>query len=168
MSTAAASSDLAPLIERLVRRRGVEILGDRARLQGLLRDYAPEAVAEIRLLLTAFDAGVVARLRSAERPLGPEVLDREAQAIAHGCDGRGDLAHRAVATWAHALDALAAVGSGPVGVATAGPALKPLPLPSVRSLPGPAPARRSCGRIALVVAAAGAMAALALRAIGAI
>lgn len=110
------SVDLAAVLDGLVRRHGAGILDDRARLFGLLRDYAPGALRDIRVLMAAFDAGVAERLRGAARPVPDAILSAETGTVVAASGCRPDLCRAAVETWA----ALDRSGQAPA---------RPLPLP---------------------------------------
>jgi hypothetical protein len=59
---AAASPALATILKNLLAKYGAGLLGERRRLLGLLRDYAPDRAREIRLLMTALDLETPQRL----------------------------------------------------------------------------------------------------------
>lgn len=95
--------DLAPVVAGLLRREGIGLLERRARLNGLLRDYAPNAMRDIRLLLTAYDAGTPARLQASGEPLAAAALAIETDRMVNEFGCAAPLARNAVETWARAL-----------------------------------------------------------------
>lgn len=98
MTGASGWPELATLLGVLIERDGDGLLGERARLHGLLRDYAPNAVTEVGLLIEALTAGVVDRLQGAPLPISPEAQAREIEALAAaGCAPAA--AEAAVSTW---------------------------------------------------------------------
>lgn len=125
-STIAPGPDLAPVLVGLLRREGLGLLQQRGRLNGLLRDYAPAALRDIRLLLVAHDSGVSARLGSADNPLAPDVMAAEAGRMIEEFGCSKPLAENAVATWGRAFVGLRAPPPetpqpnepSPVGLAT--------------------------------------------------
>lgn len=102
-SQLAPGPDLAPVLAGLLRREGIGLLERRARLNGLLRDYAPTAMRDIRLLLTAYDAGTPARLEASGEPLAAAPLATESERLADEFGCAPPLARHAVETWARAL-----------------------------------------------------------------
>lgn len=122
------TADLAAVLDGIVRRHGATVFDDRARLFGLLRDYAPYALRDVRVLMAAFDAGALDRLRREPDPTSVQTLAAETARVTEASGCRPDLAEVAVRTWA-----------GLVGRPTgATPAVQPLPaVQPVRPLPLP-------------------------------
>ncbi|TDR89188.1 hypothetical protein [Enterovirga rhinocerotis] len=104
----AGQPDLAPILVGLARRHGSAVLGQRARLHGLLRDYAPTALREIRLLLAALDVGAPSRLQAAADPVAPALLAAEAGRMADEFGCERSFALQAAETWGRATLALRA------------------------------------------------------------
>lgn len=102
-SQLAPGPDLAPVLVGLLRREGSGLLDRRGRLNGLLRDYAPAAIRDIRLLLAAFDAGAPGRLKAASDPLEAGMLAEEAERLVEQFGCSRALALNAVETWGRAL-----------------------------------------------------------------
>lgn len=102
--------DLAPVLAGLLRRDGIGLLRQRARLAGLLRDYAPGAIRDIRLLLTAYDAGAPARLESLADPVDARMIAAEADRLVAEFGCARLLALNAVETWGRALASLRGAG----------------------------------------------------------
>lgn len=115
----ASGPDLAPVLLALLRREGIGILEQRGRLNGLLRDYAPMAIRDIRLLLVAHDAGTPARLQASVDPLAAAPLADEADRMVDEFGCAKPLALNAVRTWARALSNLR--NPVPAGAAEAQP-----------------------------------------------
>lgn len=155
MTTTPATVDLAALLGDLVHRDGIGLLDDRARLHGLLRDYAPDAIAGIRAMMAAYDQGIVARLRDGPMPVASGVVERETATMAEaaGCDAASAAA--AVASWVRVV---VAAKSGSAGT--------PLPLPLPEALPLPLAAARA-GRSRAIRLTGGVAAALAMGAVAA-
>jgi hypothetical protein len=128
----APGPDLAPVLLALLRREGIGLLEQRARLNGLLRDYAPTAIRDIRLLLAAHDAGTPRRLEAAADPVAAEALSAEADRMVEEFGCARPLAVGAVNTWARALAGLRNAPSG------SGEVPSPL-LPSPGAAAGPRP-----------------------------
>lgn len=137
MNAAPDAPDLALVIAAIVRRHGTGVLGERRRLHGLLRDHAPGSVRDIRMLMTALDAGAVGRLYGQAGGHMADVVEAEAARMANdfGCDP--DLARRAVDTWARLAATLHEASRAP----------KPSPLPAASPQPSLLPdgASRSAG-----------------------
>lgn len=127
----AVSSDLAAILDGIVRRHGSGILADRVRLQALLRDYAPGDLRGVRLLMTAYDSGVTARLRAAPAGVSPAFIQEETARMVELYGVNPDLGRIAVETWA-AFEARAA--PKPM------PPIRPLPLPAAPVAARPMPA----------------------------
>lgn len=132
-----ATADLGAVLDAIVRRHGPTILDDRARLFGLLRDHAPHALRDVRVLMAAFDAGVIERLRQASDLTAAASLATEAARVADASGCRPDLSDAAVRIWAGLLGRLAG-GPPAVQPLPAYGAVLPLPLPAAP----PAPASR--------------------------
>lgn len=125
--------DLAPVLAGLLRRDGIGLLRQRARLAGLLRDYAPAAIRDIRLLLTAYDAGAPARLESLANPVEARTLAAEADRLVAEFGCARLLALNAVETWGRALASLRAPGLPPPLLVPRSPA--PVVPPASAALP---------------------------------
>jgi hypothetical protein len=110
---AAASPALATILKNLLAKYGAGLLGERRRLLGLLRDYAPDRAREIRLLMTALDLETPQRLAKAT---DSEALGLEARTLASDAGLRDDVAQWTAATWAAVFRDPAAA---PSAVATA-------------------------------------------------
>lgn len=104
----APGPDLAPVLIGLLRRDGIGLLEQRRRLNGLLRDYAPNAIRDIRLLLAAYDAGTPARLEASSDPSAAGPLAAEADWLVEEFGCARPLALHAVETWGRALSGLRA------------------------------------------------------------
>lgn len=100
--------DLAPVLLGLLRREGIGLLEQRRRLNGLMRDYAPAAIRDIRLLLAACDTGAAARLVASSDPLASASLAAEADRMVEEFGCARPLALGAVQTWGRALAGLRA------------------------------------------------------------
>lgn len=118
-----AIPDLSAVLDGIVRRHGTAVLADRARLFGLLRDYAPHALREVRVLMTAFDAGTAERLRDETDPTAPAAIAAEARRVTEASGCRPDLSEAAVRAWAGLLARLAA----PEAVQPLPSVVRPLP-----------------------------------------
>ena len=99
----APGPDLAPVLLGLLRREGIGLLEQRRRLNGLLRDYAPMAIRDIRLLLAAYDAGTPGRLGASRDPSAAGSLAAEADRMVEEFGCARPLALNAVQTWGRAL-----------------------------------------------------------------
>ena len=97
--------DLAQVLAGLLRLKGMPLLEERqrGRLHGLLRDYAPGSVRDIRLLLLALESGAVGRIGAMSPLPAAETLSGEADGMVERFGCERSLATRAIATWVRAL-----------------------------------------------------------------
>lgn len=115
-----AGPDLAPVLVGLLRREGAGLLQQRGRLNGLLRDYAPGAIRDIRLLLAAYDSGVPHRLGQVAEPTETRLVAQEADRLVDEFGCAHPLALNAVSTWGRAFAGLR-VPAAPERPKSAGP-----------------------------------------------
>lgn len=123
------STDLVAVLDRIVSRHGKEILADRARLNALLRDHAPGDLRGVRVLMTAYDSGVTARLPPAVAAVPPTFLQEETARMVDLFGTNPDLGRIAIETWASFM---ARMAPKPIPI-------RPLPLPEGPRAPRPAP-----------------------------
>lgn len=128
----ASANDLLPALELIVARHGSGLLDDRRRLVGLLRDHAPDRLADIRLFIAAFDAGTPGRLKASPRRQDEVARESETLAASAGC--APDFARHAVAAWASILSAPRPMPIPLPG--TPGIQQMPMPLPLMQPMPG--------------------------------
>ncbi len=104
--TARPADAVRAALRRLIDQYGADLVRDRARLAGLLRDECGEHRREINLLLDALDERVVDTLRSPSQVLLLVTIPNCARRLheARGTEARA--ARWAVETWAHALGLL--------------------------------------------------------------
>lgn len=129
---------LVAVLKEIVAREDGAILSNRRRLIGLLRDKLPEETRAIRMALTAYDAGVPARLR-AHPSLGDVEVAQESHRLSNDTGLSDSFARSAVVAWAQALTdytpqeaTASSAPATPIPVAPlppvqAQPALQPLP-----------------------------------------
>jgi hypothetical protein len=110
--TARPADAVRAALRRLIDQYGADLVRDRARLAGLLRDECGQHRREINLLLDALDERVVDRLRSPSQVLLLVTIPDCARRLheARGTEARA--AKWAVETWAHALGLLPEGGAG--------------------------------------------------------
>lgn len=97
-------------LRRLVERYGPDLVGDRVRLAGLLRDECPEHRREVNLLLDALDEHVVDTLRSPSQVLLLVTIPNCARRLHEARGTEATAAQWAVESWAHALGLLDSLG----------------------------------------------------------
>lgn len=90
-------------LRRLIEEYGPDLIRDRARLAGLLRDECGEAKREINLVLDALDEHVVDTLRSPSQVLLLVTIPSCAKRLHDARGTEASAALWAVQTWAHAL-----------------------------------------------------------------
>ena len=102
------------VLTELVQTEGEAFYSDAGRVEARLRERAVEHPAEIAVLVTAVEAGVVDELLDVKPGLSEIAIGHVAGRMVrmHGCDP--DAAHWAVESWAHALGARAALGEPPM------------------------------------------------------
>jgi hypothetical protein len=131
-----ADQALVAVLKDIAAREGGAILSNRRRLIGLLRDKLPEETRAIRMALTAYDAGVPARLR-AHPSLGDVEVAQESHRVSNDTGLSDSFARSAVVAWAQALTDYTPQE------ATASPAPAPAapipPAPSVQAQPAVQP-----------------------------
>lgn len=124
----ASGQDLAQVLSGLLRLKSMALLEERqrGRLHGLLRDYAPGSIRDIRILLLALESGAVGRIGSQTPLPAAEALAPEADGMVErfGCDRT--LALAAITTWARALADLR--GESVAALSPARPRSTPAPL----------------------------------------
>lgn len=101
IATTTAGATLVDVLADLLRSRRDELLSNRRRLLGLLRDKAPAEQRATRLLMLAFDQGVPVRLAGAT--ISADEIDREGARVAAETGVAPELAREAVLTWVRAL-----------------------------------------------------------------
>lgn len=97
-----ADQALVAVLKDIAAREDGAILSSRRRLIGLLRDKLPEETRAIRMALTAYDAGVPARLR-AHASLGDVEVAQESHRLSNDTGLSDNFARSAVVAWAQAL-----------------------------------------------------------------
>lgn len=103
MSELSLSDRVRATLRRLIEEYGPDLIRDRARLAGLLRDECGEAKREINLVLDALDEHVVDTLRSPSQVLLLVTIPSCAKRLHEARGTEASAALWAVQTWAHAL-----------------------------------------------------------------
>ncbi|MDB5590164.1 hypothetical protein, partial [Enterovirga sp.] len=95
--------DLAATLLAIIRERGTDVLEQRSVLLSELRARAPQALRGVHLLMTAFDAGVPARLRESGAPFTDFKIGQETAQMVDHFGSSPEPAREAVQTWARAV-----------------------------------------------------------------
>jgi hypothetical protein len=110
MSAIQLNNTVREALRRLVEQYGPELVRDRARLAGLLRDECAEHKREVNLLLDALDEHVVETLRSPSQVLLLVTIPSCARRLHEARGTEATAAQWAVESWAHALGLLGEAG----------------------------------------------------------
>eukprot|EP01037_Dinobryon_pediforme_P014605 gene14605-14729_t len=98
-----SAAEMSGLVARLFGKHGRDLLTDRRRFYGLLRDYVPTQLRRTKLLMTAYDQGIPQNFALDTSAPTSFVLDQAVQSIVSEAGIRTDLAQWAVDAWQGAL-----------------------------------------------------------------
>jgi hypothetical protein len=112
-SASMTAAQMADIVGRILTRHGREVLEDRRRVLGLLRDHAPGETRAVRLLMSAYDLDVPKHLAAESGTPNQFKIEHEVNALVADTGLQADLARWAVEVWSAALS-----GSVPSSVPT--------------------------------------------------
>lgn len=125
---------MAALIARLVQKYGRELMSDRRRLLGLMRDYEPTQALAIRLLMGAYDQDVPQIFLSGDAGRADFAIEHAVQSLVQETGIKSELAQWSVECWQKALAAAPAAVLPIAGATAPAPPVAAAPL-----LPGEPP-----------------------------
>ena len=98
-----SAADMSAQIAQLLNKYGRDLLADRPRLYGLLRDYIPAQLRRTKLVMTAFDQGIAHDFAADSAPPTTLARDHAIQSIVSEAGLQTELAQWAVDAWQGAL-----------------------------------------------------------------
>ncbi len=118
----AASAQFAATIARCLQSHGKDILENRTRMQGLLRDYHPADEKDIRLLMNGFDDGIAQRFAGFSSAPDAGIIDRETSRLVAEAGLQPELARWIVSTWSAGIHGMPKAATIPAAGSASSPA----------------------------------------------